>query len=77
MIKITTVTNGSIYWINARHIVQMQYREVCEYMYKHYDIPDGITHFTLIRTVHGREYEVNATVEQLLKLIQPYLGGEQ
>jgi len=76
MIKITDIC-GDTYWINARHIVQIEYREVSEYMYENYsDLIEGLTHYTLIKTVDNRDYEVNATVEQLLKLIQPYLGGE-
>ncbi len=72
MIKITLV-RGNTYWINPRHVVQMEYRKISDYMYKNYEMPDGVTHFTLIRTVHGREYEVNATVEELLELINPHL----
>lgn len=77
MIPIQTVC-GIIYWINPRHIAQLEYREVSNWMYKNYDdLIDGVTHYTLIRTVHGREYEANVTVEKLLKVINPYLGGDQ
>ena len=73
MISIQTVC-GIIYWINPRHIAQMQDREVNNWMHENYDdLIDGITHYTLIRTVHGREYDVNTTVEELLKVISPYL----
>ena len=78
MIRINNIDN-LIYWINPRHIIQIEYRAVSDYMYKHYSnlIPDGVTHYTLIRMLDGCEYEVLSTVEELLKLIQPYLGDSK
>lgn len=73
MIPIQTIC-GIVYWINPRHIAEMEYREVSNWMYKHYSLLiDGVTHYTLIRTVHNKDYEVNATVEELLEVITPYL----
>ncbi len=77
MIRINSIYDA-IYWINPRHIIQIEYRAVSDYMYQEYSnlIPNGVTHYTLIRMLDGREYDVLSTVEELLKLIQPYLGGE-
>ena len=67
-------TFGPTYWINPRHIIQMECREVSEYMYKHEsDTLGGATHYTCIRMVNGSKYDVLSTIEELLKVINPYL----
>lgn len=65
---------GDTYWINPRHITQMMSKEVTNWMYKNCDLIDGVTRYVSIMTSHGLEYDVNATVEELLELMKPYLG---
>ena len=63
------------YWINPRYITQMEYLEITEHMYGHHPMlrAYGKTHYTKIRTVHSGSFDVLATVEELLEVINPYL----
>jgi uncharacterized protein YlzI (FlbEa/FlbD family) len=67
--------NGPTCWINPLHIERLEQKPVsdCKWMEDYSDELNGATHYTEIQTVHGREYVVNATVEELLELINPYL----
>ena len=76
MFKITDIY-GYTYWINARHIKSLEPREVDGRTVYRSTVTEGITHYTQIRTIDGEYWNAQATVEQLLKLIPFYFGGEQ